>query len=50
MSKVKPLVYPFTYEQWLSHPNTKPKLKWIKKVCDKIRKDKKYGKQQILNL
>jgi len=27
---MKPLKYPFTYEQWLKHPSTKPKLKWIK--------------------
>ena len=34
--KMKPLIYPFTYEQWLAHPSTKPKLKWIKEVCKEI--------------
>jgi hypothetical protein len=45
MPKVKPLVYPFTFKEWVNHHSTKPKLKWIKKVCDKIRKEKKHGKQ-----
>lgn len=40
---MKPLVYPFTYEEWLAHPSTKPKLKWCKKMgkeLDKVRKTK----------
>jgi hypothetical protein len=45
MLKVKPLTYPFTFEEWVSHPSTKPKLKWIKKVCDEIRLEEKHGKQ-----
>ena len=47
--KVPPLVYPFTYEEWLAHPSTIPKLKWIKKVCDKMRNDAKKGKQLTIN-
>lgn len=43
---MKPLKYPFTYEQWLKHPSTKPKLKWCKEVAKEI----KYGKQQTLEL
>lgn len=43
---MKPLKYPFTYEQWLKHPSTKPKLKWCKEVAQKI----KHGKQQKLEL
>ena len=34
--KIKSLVYPFTYEEWLSHPSTKPKLKWCKEMGAKI--------------
>lgn len=48
--KIKPLVYPFHFEEWLAHPSTKPKLKWIKSVCDKIRLEEKNGKQLTLNL
>jgi len=50
MAKVKPLVYPFTYEEWLAHPSTKPKLKWIKRVCDKMRLEAKNGKQLKIDL
>lgn len=50
MPKLKPLSYPFTYEQWLSHPSTKPKLKWCKKVGAKINSQIKYGVQQTLKL
>lgn len=46
----KKLIYPFTYDEWLDHPSTKPKLKWIKKVCDKIRLEKKHGKQLELTI
>jgi hypothetical protein len=45
MPKVKPLIYPFTFEEWVNHPSTKPKLKWIKSVCDRIRLESKIGKQ-----
>lgn len=47
---MKPLKYPFTFEEWLKHPSTKPKLKWIQKVCRKIESEKKNGKQLTLNL
>lgn len=47
---MKPLIYPFTYEQWLNHPKTKPKLNWIKNVCDEMRNNKKYGKQLEMKL
>lgn len=46
---MKPLVYPFTYEEWLAHSSTKPKLKWCKKmgkIIDKMRE----SKQLKLNL
>lgn len=26
------LQYPFTFEEWLNHKSTIPKIKWIKKV------------------
>jgi len=42
---IKRLVYPFTFEQWLSHPSTKPKLTWIKKECVEMRNNKKCGVQ-----
>lgn len=45
---MKPLIYPFTYEQWLEHPRTKKALKQIKIDCEKWRKEKKYGVQLIL--
>ena len=48
--KTKQLVYPFTYEEWLSHPSTKPKLKWCKEMGAKIDLQRKYGTQQTLNL
>ena len=47
---MKPLIYPFTYEQWLAHPSTKPKIKWCKEVAKKIGDAKKYGQQLIINL
>jgi len=47
---MKPLKYPFTYEEWLSHPSTKPKLKWIKDTCNRWRKEEKFGKQLELKL
>jgi len=47
---MKPLVYPFTFEQWLKHPNTKPKLKWCKKVGDRLDAERKYGTQTELQL
>lgn len=50
MPKTEPLIYPFTYEEWLSHPNSKPKIAWCKKVGSKIDKLKKYGFQKTLNL
>lgn len=50
MAKVKPLVYPFIYEEWLAHPSTKPKLELIKKICDEMRHEKKHGKQLQLKL
>lgn len=45
---MKPLIYPFTYEQWLSHPRTKKALKQIKIDCENRRNEKKYGKQETL--
>ena len=48
--KIKPLVYPFTYEEWLAHPSTKPKLKWCKKIGNEITLLARYGTQQKLNL
>jgi hypothetical protein len=32
------LTYPFTFEQWLQHKSTKPKLKWIKELAKEINK------------
>jgi hypothetical protein len=45
MPKVKKLKYPFTYDEWLKHPSTKPKLKWIKELWIEIRNDAKHGEQ-----
>ncbi len=42
MPKTKPLIYPFTYGEWLSHPSSKPKIAWCKKVGSKIDKLKNY--------
>lgn len=42
---MKSLKYPFTYEEWLSHPSTQPALKMIKELCEEMRNEKKYGKQ-----
>ena len=50
MKKVKPLVYPFTFDEWLKHPSTKPKLKWCREKAKEIDLQKKYGTQQILKL
>ncbi len=55
--KVKPLVYPFTFEEWQKHPSTLKARKFCKKLAktlndhlqDKI-KQKKYGQQQTLEL
>jgi hypothetical protein len=52
--KVKPLVYPFTFEEWKAHPSTKPALAWCKKQGAKKDKEiaerKKFGEQTELNL
>jgi hypothetical protein len=48
--KVPPLVYPFTYEEWLADPSTKKKLKIIKKICERWRKEDANGKQLTLDL
>lgn len=42
----KPLVYPFTFEQWKAHPSTKIKLKMIKELAKEI----KYGVQLKISL
>jgi hypothetical protein len=34
---MKPLIYPFTYKEWLKHPSTKPTLKMIKEDCKRWR-------------
>lgn len=44
------LKYPFTYEEWLAHPSTKPKLKAIKEDCDRWRIEKKNGEQLELSI
>ena len=43
--KVSVLQYPFTYQEWLAHPSTKPKLKWIRETCVSWREEGKVGKQ-----
>ena len=43
---MKPLKYPFT---WLKHPSTKPKIKWCKEIGEKIKNEKKFGKQLNIN-
>ena len=48
--KIKPLVYPFTFEEWKNHSSTKTKLKWCKETGAKIDTQIKYGTQQTLNL
>lgn len=48
--RVKKLVYPFTFDEWLNHPSTKPKLKWCKKMGAKIDSMRKGGKQLKLDL
>jgi hypothetical protein len=50
MAKVKPLVYPYTYEEWLAHQSTKPKLKWCKETGATIDAQKKYGTQLTIKL
>jgi len=47
---MKTIIYPFTYEQWLAHPSTKPKIKLCKELAKKIDDAKKYGQQFIINL
>lgn len=46
---MKPLIYPFTYEEWLTLPRTKKALKQIKIDCEIWRKEKKYGQQLEIN-
>ena len=48
--KISPLIYPFTFEQWKSHPSAKSKLKWCKEVGNRIDAERKYGKQLIIKL
>lgn len=36
-TKIPPLVYPFTFEEWKAHPDTQHALKWIKKIAEEIR-------------
>lgn len=48
--KIKQLVYPFTFEEWINHASTIPKLKWCKKVGAEIDAKRKYGNQQTLQL
>jgi hypothetical protein len=31
------LIYPFTFEQWLNHTSTKPKLKLIKELANEMK-------------
>ena len=50
MPKTKHLLYPFTYEEWLSHPSSKLKITWCKKAGSKIDKIRKYGLQKTLDL
>jgi hypothetical protein len=47
---MKKLKYPFTFEQWKSHPSNRKVLKQIKKDCDKLRIEKKHGTQTELQL
>jgi hypothetical protein len=47
---MKKLKYPFTFEQWKSHPSNRKVLKQIKKYCDKWRDENKYGTQTELQL
>ena len=35
-----PLKYPFTFEEWLAHPSTKPKLAWCKKIANEMKQYK----------
>jgi len=48
--KVPPLIYPFTFEEWVNHPTTIPKLKWCKKMGAKIDKMPTQPKQFKLSL
>lgn len=50
VSKVPPLIYPFTFEEWVNHPSTIPKLKWCKKVGAEIDKIPMQPKQFKLSL
>lgn len=45
---MKPLIYPFTFEQWKAHPSTKPKLKWCKMVGDKIDLERKCKQLKLI--
>ena len=47
---LKPLIYPFTYQQWLTHPSSRKKIKWCKKVGAELNKQRKYGTQLNLKL
>lgn len=47
---MKPLIYPFTFEEWKAHPSTKPKLKFCKEVAKKMDDAKKYGQQLTIGL
>lgn len=44
MAKLK---YPFTFEEWLNHKSTIPKLKWIKKISEQIKNDSKQLKLRL---
>lgn len=55
--KVKPLVYPFTFEEWQNHPSTLQARKFCKELAKNLNnnlqekiKQKKYGTQQTLEL
>lgn len=37
---MKPLLYPFTYKEWLKHPRTKEALRIIKEDFKRLEKDK----------
>lgn len=55
--KAKPLVYPFTFEEWQKHPSTLKARKFCKELAKALNdylqekiKQKKYGQQQTLEL
>lgn len=35
--KIKPLKYPFTFEEWVNHPSNKKKLIQIKKTAEEMK-------------